>query len=108
MKILLDECVTKKLKPYLAGHEVLTVTQKGWNGLKNGKLLERAVSDNFDLLLTIDKNILYQQKVEEYNIIVAVIDTPSSSIKTISGFIPRFNELLPSFEKRNLYIISAN
>ncbi|OGU70827.1 MAG: hypothetical protein A2V93_07830 [Ignavibacteria bacterium RBG_16_34_14] len=106
MKILLDECVTKKLKPYLAGHEILTVTQKGWNGLKNGKLLEKAVVENFDLLLTIDKNILYQQKVEEYNIIVAVLNSPSSSIKTLQKFIPHFNELLPSFERRKLYIIS--
>jgi len=58
MKILLDECVTKRLKPYLPGHEVLTVTEKRWNGLKNGQLLEKAVEDNFDLLLTIDKNII--------------------------------------------------
>ncbi len=106
MKILLDECVTKRLKRYLYGHEVLTVTHKGWNGLKNGNLLDKMIEDNFDLLLTIDKNILYQRKVENYNIIIAELDTPSSSIEAIYRFVPRFTELLPSFEKRNLYIIS--
>lgn len=106
MKILLDECVTKKLKSYLYGHEVITVTQKGWNGLKNGMLLQKAVEDSFDLLLTIDKNILYQRKVENYDIIIVVFDTPSSSIDSVSKFISRFNEMLQSFKKRNLYIIS--
>ncbi len=106
MKILLDECVTKKLIPYLKENEIYTVTQKGWNGLKNGKLLEKAIGDGFDLLLTIDKNILYQQNIENYEIIIVVFDTPSSNIDYIRKFIPRFIELQPSFERRNLYIIS--
>ena len=106
MKILLDECVTKRLRPYLHEHEVSTVGQKGWNGLKNGMLLQKAVEDNFDLLLTIDKNILYQHKVEDYDIIIVVFDTPSSSIASVSSFIPRFTERLLSFRKRNLYVIS--
>ena len=106
MKILLDECVTKRLKTYLRQHEVSTVTQKGWSGLKNGMLLQNAVEDNFDLLLTIDKNILYQRKVENYDIIIVVFDTPSSSIDYVSKFIPRFTEMLQSFKKRNLYLIS--
>jgi predicted nuclease of predicted toxin-antitoxin system len=106
MKILLDECIAKRLKIYLPEHEVITVTEKRWNGLKNGQLLEKAVEDNFDLLLTIDKNIMYQQKINNYRIIVAVIDSPSSKIEVIKKFIPRFNEMLPSFEKGNIYIIS--
>lgn len=106
MKILLDECVTKRLKPYLPGHKVITVTEKRWNGLKNGQLLEKAVEDNFDLLLTIDKNIMYQQKIDNYRIIVAVIDSPSSKIEVIKEFIPRFNEMIASFERGNIYIIS--
>ena len=63
MKILLDECVTKKLKAYLPNHEVYTVSNKRWNGLFNGKLMTKCVEDNFDILLTVDKNILYQQSV---------------------------------------------
>ena len=57
MKILLDECVTKRLKSSFSSHEVLTVTQMKWNGIKNGKLLSLCIENNFDVLLTIDKNM---------------------------------------------------
>jgi hypothetical protein len=55
MKILLDDCVTKRLKQHLIEYEIFTVTQMHWNGLKNGKLLTECVSNNFAIVLTIDK-----------------------------------------------------
>jgi len=57
MKILLDECVTRKLKRHLIEFEVRTVVEMNWSGLKNGNLLSAAVMDEFDILLTIDKNL---------------------------------------------------
>ena len=57
MKILLDECVTKRLKPHLSQHEVASVTEKGWSGLKNGQLMAAASGEGFDIILTIDKNL---------------------------------------------------
>ena len=45
MKILLDECISKKLRAYLPGHEVSTVTEKGWNGLFHGKLMTKCIDD---------------------------------------------------------------
>ena len=65
MKILLDECVTKKLIPFLNGHEVSTVSQKKWNGLKNGDLISKAEKEGFEILLTIDKKIKYQNIIFE-------------------------------------------
>ena len=53
MKILLDECVTKKLKPYLKEFEVHTVTELGWSGVKNGRLLTLCAENGFEILLTI-------------------------------------------------------
>ena len=55
MKILLDECVTKQLKKYLAAFEVFTVRELGLGGIKNGKLMTYCVENSFDILLTIDK-----------------------------------------------------
>jgi predicted nuclease of predicted toxin-antitoxin system len=104
MKILLDECVTKRLKSYLPG-SVFTVTEMHWNGLVNGKLMAKCIENDFDILLTIDKNILYQQSVDKYDIIVVVFDAPDSKINTLIQFIERFNERLSLFEKRNLYVI---
>jgi len=67
MKILLDECVTHKLKPYLDPHEVSTVRDQGWPGLKNGELLSLAHS-KFDVFLTIDQNLRYQQNLLRFPI----------------------------------------
>jgi predicted nuclease of predicted toxin-antitoxin system len=56
MRILLDECVTKRLKPYLQEIEVVTVSEMKCNGIKNGKLMSLCIENDFDLILTIDKN----------------------------------------------------
>lgn len=66
MKILLEECVTKHLKPYLTEHEVLTVRDMNWGGIKNGKLMTRCTQHSFDILLTIDQNLQYQQNLDKY------------------------------------------
>lgn len=105
MKILLDECVTKKLKPLLKSHEVTTVSEMKWNGLKNGALLSEAAKNNYDVLLTIDKNIMHQQKVTDYLISIVVFDTESSSITELKKYVADFLNQLPSFEKRKVYVI---
>ena len=61
MKILLDECVTKRLKAHLISHDVSTVKDQGWTGLKNGELMAAAAEKRFDILFIIDKNIQRQQ-----------------------------------------------
>ena len=66
MKILLDECVTKRLKKYLEEFEVFTVRELELSGIKNGKLMTYCVGNKFDILLTIDKNILHQQNLDKY------------------------------------------
>jgi hypothetical protein len=63
---LLDECVTKRLKQHLKEYEVFTVTQMRWNGLKNGKLVTECVNNTFDLVLTIDKNLMFQKNLDKY------------------------------------------
>ena len=60
MRILLDESLPRKLSQELTGHEVRTVQRLGWAGLKNGELLHRA-SGKFDILITGDQNLEYQQ-----------------------------------------------
>jgi predicted nuclease of predicted toxin-antitoxin system len=63
MKALLDENIDVRLKKYFDGseHEVVTVKDMGWNGLKNGELLKRAAENSFDILVAVDKNLPYQQ-----------------------------------------------
>ena len=105
MKVLLDECVTKRLKPYLETLEVFTVRDMGWSGVKNGRLFTLCVENHFDIILTIDKNMIYQQNLENYPITVVVLNSPSSKIEEIAHFIPSFFEQMGRFEKHRAYVI---
>ena len=106
MKILLDECVTKRLKAHLISHDVSTVKDQGWAGLKNGALMAIATESGLDILLTIDKNIQRQQTMAKYNLIVVILDTPSSKSEMLIKFLPAFEEQVSSFSKGKLYIIN--
>lgn len=75
MKILLDECVTKHLKPYLADFKVMTVREMQWSGIKNGKPMALCVENGFNVLLTIDKNLRYQQNLDKYALTIVVLNS---------------------------------
>ena len=84
MKVLLDENLPRRLKRDLSMHEVFTARERGWNGFKNGELLEAMVKDGFDALLTFDKNLQHQQNFEKYPIKVLVLSTESNQYKHVS------------------------
>ena len=105
MKILLDECVTKHLKPHLPDHEVYTVREMGWGGIKNGRLMALCVENGFDVLLTIDKNLQYQQNLERYPLMIVVLNSANSKVEELVLFLPAFEIQLPNFQKNKAYII---
>ena len=105
MKDLLDECVTKKLKRHLPEFEVKTVVEMNWSGLKNGNLMKVAVAENFDVLLTIDKNLEFQQNVKKYQITIVVLDVQKSKIENLLELLPKFKAQISEFEKGNIYLI---
>jgi predicted nuclease of predicted toxin-antitoxin system len=74
VKVLVDECVPLKLVRLLAGHDFSTVQQKGWDGFSNGKLLALA-EPAFDLFLTSDRNLQYQQNLKGRKIAVLLLST---------------------------------
>ncbi|HXI23379.1 MAG TPA: DUF5615 family PIN-like protein [Pyrinomonadaceae bacterium] len=81
MKLLLDECVTRFLKRDLVGHEVSTVAEAGLRGLKNGALLS-AASESFDVLLTVDRNLPFQQNINTLQIAVLLLIAGAQNIPT--------------------------
>jgi len=105
MKILLGECVTKHLKPYLIDYDVSTVNQEKWNGLKNGKLLTTAQEAGFQVLLSIDKNLQYQQNMEHYTISIVILNSRSSKIEDLKEFVPNLKFQLQDIEQGKIYII---
>lgn len=88
MKLLLDECVTRHLKRDLAGHEVHTVNDAGFKGLENGDLL-KAASGTYEVLITVDRNIPYQQNVAGLNIAVLILAAKRNSYARLKPLIPR-------------------
>jgi len=105
MKVLLDECITKKLKPYLIDLEVYTVFEMGWSGVKNGKLMSLCMLNHFDVLLTIDKNMMYQQNIDKHPISIVVLNSMTSKLEELKLFIPSFLKQIYHFEKNKVYVI---
>lgn len=90
MKILLDECVTKSLKNHLIEFDVFTVRKLNLGGVKNGKVMIYCVENNFEILLTIDKNLMYQQNLDKYPVTIAVVNSFTSKIEELIAFMPSF------------------
>jgi predicted nuclease of predicted toxin-antitoxin system len=89
MKVLIDECSPKALKKYLAdhGHECLTVQEAGWAGKKNGELLDLA-EPRFDVLVTLDANVQYQQNLAGRKIAVVVLHSSSNRLEHLRQHFP--------------------
>ena len=73
MRILFDQATPVPIRPYLEGHTVRTAAQQGWDKLRNGDLLTAAEQAGFDILLTTDKNMRYQQNLAGRRIAVVVL-----------------------------------
>ena len=84
MRVLLDECVPRTLREQLPGHEVKTVAESGWAGVKNGDLL-RLAAQRFDVLLTVDRNFEYQQNFVGATVAVIVMHAPSNNVATLQA-----------------------
>jgi hypothetical protein len=85
MRLLLDENLPERLKADFPEHEVYTVRDKGWNGVKNGELLKLLLAGGFDALLTFDKNLQYQQNFEKYTLTVFVLSAPINQYSVLTG-----------------------
>jgi predicted nuclease of predicted toxin-antitoxin system len=83
MKLLLDECVPRRLKFEFAGYEILTIDEAGFKGLKNGNLI-RSASEIFEVLITVDKNIQHQQNKEKLSIAILILSAKSNTLQNHS------------------------
>ncbi len=105
MKILLDECITKRLKLHLKDFEVFSVHELNLSGIKNGKLMAYCSENNFNILLTIDKNLMFQQNLEKYKVSIVVLNSKTSKIEELITFLPNFISKVSSFEEHQAYLI---
>ena len=101
MRILLDEPVPRRLGAALAGHETTTVPKSGWAGIRNGKLLALAAT-KFDVFLTTDQNIEFQQNLSALPIAIVVIVAKSNRMKDIEPLVPEILKALNHLPPKTL------
>ena len=88
MKLLLDECVPRRLKRDFSGHEVFTIDEAGFKGLKNGDLIG-AASGIFEVLITVDKNIEHQQNRNNLPLAIIILSAKSNRYESLSPLISK-------------------
>ena len=96
-RVLLDENLPRLLKRELFGFEVRTVAEMGWAGVKNGKLL-RLVEAEFDILVTADQNLSYQQPVMSFQLGFAVLRARTTKLEDLLPLVPALQEALDDLQ----------
>ena len=94
MRILLDECVPRPLRRELAGHDVRTIREMGWAGKKNGELLAAMAGAGFEVLLTVDRNLRYQQNLAAAGVAVVVMVALSNRLDHLVPLVPAVKDVL--------------
>jgi len=90
MKILLDENIPRRLKLIFSqDYEIHTVQEMTWQGKKNGELLGLATLSGFDVFITLDKNLQFQQNLKKFSIAVIILDVSDSRYQTIQPLVDK-------------------
>jgi predicted nuclease of predicted toxin-antitoxin system len=106
MRILLDEDLPRRLAAMLVGHEVSTIQRRGWAGIKNGELLGFAAAE-FDVFLTMDGNLEFQQNLATLPIAVLVVEAVSNRMEHLVALVPGILKELSEIPPKSLRRIGA-
>jgi predicted nuclease of predicted toxin-antitoxin system len=107
MKVLLDECVPRKFKDSLTGHECRTVPEAGWAGKKNGELLSLAEQADFEVFLTVDLGLEYEQSLSGRKIAIILVRCTSNRLADLLRHVPEILKVLSSIKSRQLVRVGA-
>ena len=98
MKVFVDECVDWRLSRDIVGHEVKTARHMGWSTIKNGELLALAAKE-FDVFVTVDRNLSFQQNLPAFAIAVIVLRASSNRLADLKPLIPELLACISSAKK---------
>ncbi len=107
MKVLLDECVDWRLARDIIGHDVKTARQMGWTTIKNGELLALA-SERFDVFVTVDRNLSFQQNLSSFSIAVLVLQAKSNRLADLKALVPRLLTAIAGVQPGVARVIGVN
>lgn len=105
MKILIDECLPRKLKHELPEHIVTTVPEAGWAGTKNGALLN-LMAGVFDVFITIDNNLEDQQQLSKQPVRFIVLNGTNNKLSTLQPLMPQVRTVLETIQPGQVVRIS--
>ncbi|MEQ1852089.1 MAG: DUF5615 family PIN-like protein [Chthoniobacteraceae bacterium] len=105
MRVLLDECLDWRLARSMPGHTVTSVQRMGWAGVKNGRLLALA-EQQFDVFLTGDRNLSYQQDIPQFRIAVVVLAAPTTQLKDTLPLMPPLLAQLPQLQPGTITVLA--
>ena len=108
LRVLFDKNVPVTLRHSLTGHAVRTVTEEGWETLENGKLLAHAEASGFDVLLTCDQNLQYQQNLSGFKIAVVLIRAASNRLSDILPLLPELVAAVRSAVPGKIQVVPLN
>lgn len=106
LRVLLDECLPKKLKREFTNCLVSTVSEMGWAGTKNGELMKVA-RGHFDVFVTADQNLQYQQNLAYADVGVVVLVAINNRIESLAPLMPQVNQSLQSIAAGQVVEIEA-
>jgi hypothetical protein len=88
MRLLLDECVDQRLRLLFAGHECHTAAYAGFTGMKNGALLDAAEAAGFEVIITTDQEIPFQQNLDGRQIAILILCAPTNRLADLKSLVP--------------------
>jgi Domain of unknown function (DUF5615) len=106
VRVLLDECLPRRLKRELVGHDTRTAPEMGWASKRNGELLALAVGQ-FDVFLTADRNVSYQQDLSSFDIAIVVLVARSNRFEDLRPLAQRILETLPTAQRGAATLVGA-
>ena len=104
MRVLLDHCVPRPFARLLAGPDVRTTRQMGWQGLSNGELLALAAPE-FDVFVTVDRNLASQQSMSDLPLAVVALAAVANTIDALAPLAPEVLRLLGQQLQRRMYVV---
>ena len=106
MRILLDECIDWRLSRDIDSHDVKTARQMGWATIKNGELLALA-SAQFDVFVTVDRNLAFQQNLAALPIAVAVLRAKSNRLTDLRPLVRRLLSMIQSAKRGSVTFVDT-
>ena len=109
MKLLLDENLPKRLKEDFPEHQVFTVRDLGWQGKKDGEILSLLRDNDFDVMLTFDKNLRYQQNLVKTEIRLIVLSASNNTYLVLTRLSIKIKEILnQKVSSQNVFVINED